>query len=206
MAYFRSCYSIFVYTKLSKMLPYLELVLLFISLVYKKSNGDSSCRVGSSNQGQALVGHLIRTLEKKTFESCTFSCELEPQCFSVNYMASNKTCELNNASKDYFPDDLVSRKEAFYMEMVIRVYQPCGNMPCENGGTCVVSPSVHCKCLQGFSGLRCESTDIFSLFSFAKGHGLWGDIFCFPKERRRLKRSPLCRANRHLNSRHFGKK
>lgn len=145
------------------MLPYLELVLLFISLVYKKSNGVNSCRVSFSNQGHALVGHLIRTLEKKTFESCTFSCELEPQCYSVNYVASRKTCELNNASKDYFPDDLISRKGAFYMEMVIRVYQPCRSMRCENGGTCVVSPSVHCKCLQGFSGLRCESMNIFYL-------------------------------------------
>ena len=149
------------------MLPYLELVLLFISLGYKKSIGVSSCRVSFSNQGHVLVGHVIRTLEKKTFESCTFSCELEPQCYSINYVASRKTCELNNASKDYFPDDLISRKGAFYMEMVIRVYQPCGSMRCENGGTCVISPSVHCKCLPGFGGLRCESMNIFIFLSVA---------------------------------------
>ena len=100
----------------------------------------------------------MRSLNHKSFESCTFSCELEPQCFSVNYISLRKT-ELNDATKEYFPADLVTQKGAFYMGMVIRSYNPCMSMRCENGGTCVLCPSVACKCLKGFSGLRCESYD-----------------------------------------------
>ena len=149
------------------MLPYLELILLFTSLISKKIAGfNNQCRASFSNMDHVLTSHVIRTLENKSFESCTFSCELEPQCFSVNYFASTKTCELNNVSKDCFPGDFTRRKGAFYMEMVIRKYHPCWSMHCENGGTCVSSPTVMCKCLKGFSGLRCESMYIFYLAPF----------------------------------------
>ena len=148
------------------MLPYLELILLFTSLISKKTAGFSNCRASFSNMDHVLISHVIRTLENKSFESCTFSCELEPQCFSVNYFASTKTCELNNVSKEYFPGDFTRRKGAFYMEMVIRKYHPCWSMDCENGGTCVSSRVVMCKCLKGFSGLRCESMYIFYLAPF----------------------------------------
>ncbi|KAL9963454.1 hypothetical protein ACROYT_G026965 [Oculina patagonica] len=99
----------------------------------------------------------MRTLNHKTFESCTFSCELEPQCFSVNYISLHKTCQLNNATKEYFPGDLVKQKGAFYMGMVVRSYNPCESMRCENGGICVSSPSLKCECPKRFIGLHCET-------------------------------------------------
>ena len=142
------------------MLPLLKLIFLVISLGCQKTAGFSNCRASFPDQERVLIGHVIRILENKTFESCTFSCELEMQCFSINYYYLSKTCELNNASKNYFPDDLVSRKEAFYLEMVIRVYDPCANTRCENGGTCVISLIVQCKCRLGFSGLHCESRNL----------------------------------------------
>ena len=140
------------------MLAYLELVLLYISLIYR-SGVARECRVSFSDTDHVLTGHLIRTLNHKSFESCTFSCELEPQCFSVNYISLHKTCQLNDATKEYFPGDLVTHKGAFYMGMVIRSYNPCASMRCENGGTCISSPSLKCNCPQGFSGPRCESYD-----------------------------------------------
>jgi len=140
------------------MLAYLELVLLYISLFYRSSVA-SDCRSSFSFTDHVLTGHVIRTLNHKSFESCTFSCELEPQCFSVNYIPLHKTCQLNNATKEYFPGDFVTQKGAFYMGMVIRSYDPCTSMRCENGGSCVSSPSPKCSCPQGFSGPRCESYD-----------------------------------------------
>jgi len=140
------------------MLLYLEFVLLYISLFYRSSVA-SECRSSFSVTDHVLTGHVMRTLNHKSFESCTFSCELEPQCFSVNYISLGKTCQLNDATKEYFPGDLVKQKGAFYVGMVIRSYNPCASMRCENGGTCVSSPSLECKCLKGFSGLRCESYD-----------------------------------------------
>ena len=148
--------------KALEMLAYLEFILLFISLSPKNTAGSSSCRVSFSATDHVLNGHVMRTLNHKTFESCTFSCELEPQCFSVNFISLHKKCQLNNATKDYFPGDLVKQKGAFYVGMVIRSYNPCASMRCENGGTCVHSPSLKCKCLEGFSGLRCESKSNFS--------------------------------------------
>ena len=145
------------------MLPYLEFILLYISLFSKISAGYSDCRFSFSGTDRVLTGHVMRTLNHKTFESCTFSCELEPQCFSVNYMSLHKTCQLNNATKEYFPGDLVKQKRAFYMGMVTRSYNPCESMRCDNGGTCVSSPSLKCKCIGGFTGLRCESKNIFIL-------------------------------------------
>ncbi len=138
------------------MLPYLEFILLYVSLFSKLSACSIACRTSFSVKDRALTGHVIRTLNHKTFESCTFSCELEPQCYSVNYNSLHKTCQLNNAAKEYFPGDLVQQKGAFYMGMVVRSYNPCESMRCENGGTCVSSPSLKCKCPKGFSGLRCE--------------------------------------------------
>jgi len=149
-----------------EMLPYLEFIFLLISLFHKNTAGSSSCRSSFSDTDHILTGHVIRTLNHKSFESCTFSCELEPQCFSVNYISVHKTCQLNDATKEYFPGDLVTQKGAFYMGMVIRSYNPCTSMRCENGGTCVSSPSVACKCLKGFSGLRCESKNIFSFLLY----------------------------------------
>jgi len=140
------------------MLAYLEFVLLYISLIYRSSVA-SECRVSFSDTDHVLTGHVIRTLNHKSFESCTFSCELEPQCFSVNYISLHKTCQLNDATKEYFPGDLVTQKGAFYMGMVIRSYNPCVSMRCKNGGTCVSNPSLKCNCPQGFNGPRCESYD-----------------------------------------------
>ena len=148
------------------MLPYLEFILLYVSLFSKDTSGISSCRTSFSDTGHVLTGHVMRTLSHNTFESCTFSCELEPQCFSVNYISLHKTCQLNDATKKYFPGDLVKQKGAFYMGMVIRSYDPCVSMRCENGGTCFRSPSLKCKCLKGFRGLRCESKSI--LFPLVK--------------------------------------
>lgn len=156
-SYFRSCDHSHLPARMLEMLPYMELMLLIIGLVSKKTAGVSNCRTSFSNKDHVLIGHVIRTLKNKAFESCTFSCELEPQCFSVNYIASRRTCELNNVAKDYFPGDLVARKGAFYMDMVIRKYHPCASLRCENGGTCISSPSLKCKCVKGFSGVRCES-------------------------------------------------
>jgi len=141
------------------MIPYSEFILLYVILFSKDTADSSRCLTSFSDTDHVLTGHVMRTLYHKTFESCTFSCELEPQCFSVNYISFHKTCQLNDATKEYFPGDLVKQKGSFYMGMVIRSYNPCASMRCENGGTCVLSPSLECKCLKGFSGPRCESYD-----------------------------------------------
>ena len=144
------------------MFQHLEFIVLHILFFSKNTAGFNNCHVSFSDTDHILTGHVMRTLQHKTFESCTFSCELEPQCFSVNYMSLHKTCQMNNATRDFFPEDMVKQKEAVYIGMVItRRFNLCESMRCENGGTCVNSPSLKCKCRDGFSGLHCESKNIF---------------------------------------------
>ncbi|XP_022792931.1 lactadherin-like [Stylophora pistillata] len=143
------------------MSPYLEFVLLQAFLFSKITAGSNVCSSSVPDIDYVLTGHVIRTLKLKTFESCTFSCEIEPKCFSINYVSSQGTCELNRATKDFFPGDVVKQNGAFYLDMVVRQFHrdrdPCESMRCENGGTCVVSPTLKCNCPDGYTGLRCQN-------------------------------------------------
>ena len=148
------------------MSPYLEFVLLHTLLFSKITAGSNVCRSSFPDTNHVLTGHVIRTLNHKTFESCTFSCEIEPKCFSINFMSSQGTCQLNRATKDSFPKDVMKQKGAVYLDMVIRQYHhdhdTCESMPCKNGGTCVMSPTLKCNCLDGYTGLRCQSKKLES--------------------------------------------
>lgn len=97
------------------MIPYSAFILLYIILFSKDTADSSHCLTSVSDTDHVLARHVMRTLNHKSFESCTFSCELEPQCFSVNYISLRKTCQLNDATKEYFPGDLMKQKGAFYM-------------------------------------------------------------------------------------------
>ena len=148
------------------MSPYLEFVLLHTLLFSKITAGSNVCRSSFPDTNHVLTGHVIRTLNHKTFESCTFSCEIEPKCFSINFMPSRGTCQLNRATKDFFPKDVMKQKGAVYLDMVIRQYyhdrDTCESMPCENGGTCVTGPTLKCNCLDGYTGRRCQSKKLES--------------------------------------------
>ena len=141
---------------------YLDLTLFFSSLFFTIAAGfTAECRTSFSNKDHMLIGHVMRTLKSKSFQKCTFSCELDSRCFSVNYFLWDKTCELNNASANSSPGHLVSRKGVVCIDMVIRKDEPCVSMRCGNGGTCVVSSKVQCNCVQGFIGPRCESMNTY---------------------------------------------
>ena len=146
------------------MSPLLDLILPYISLFAKISAGYSDCRTSFADTNHILTGHVMRTLNHKTFKSCTFSCEPEPQCFGVNYISLHKACQLNNATRKYFPDGFVKQKGAFYLDMVVRRYNVSVSMRCENRGTCVNSPgSLKCKCVDVYSELHCETKNTFTL-------------------------------------------
>ncbi|PFX34020.1 Venom prothrombin activator oscutarin-C non-catalytic subunit [Stylophora pistillata] len=138
------------------MSQHLEFIFLHIIIFYGNSAGYNACLSRFSEADHMLTGHVIQTLQDKTFESCAFSCELEPQCHSVNYLLLHKTCDLNNATRDIFPEDMAEQSGVVHVAMVINVHDRCEVLRCENGGKCIQNPSLKCHCLDGFSGLRCE--------------------------------------------------
>lgn len=144
------------------MSQHLEFILLHIIILYENSAGYNNCPTRFSEPGRILTGHVIYTLQRKTFESCTFSCELEWLCHSVNYFLLHKTCELNNATRDVFPEDIVEQSGVVHVSVVIHFHDPCTSMRCENGGKCISNPTLKCQCLDGFSGLRCESKNLLT--------------------------------------------
>ena len=148
---------------MSQNYPWLEFLLFLLIIFSQKAIGSKICRASFPQPDYALLKHVIRTSKADTFEGCTYSCELEPQCFSVNYVPLQKTCDLNQATREFFSGDFVKRKGAIYIDMVTRKYDPCVGMHCLNGGICNTSPSAYCACPAGFTGLHCEGKICFDV-------------------------------------------
>lgn len=131
---------------------------LFIIIILKRQSADSSvCHVSFPIFDQALTGHVLKTVTKDTFVRCIFSCELEPQCYSVNFHATMKQCELNYGTMEAFQADFVQSKNSVYISMVVRHFNPCIHTePCRNGGSCEPYPVARCICPAGYSGSLCE--------------------------------------------------
>ena len=110
--------------------------------------------------GYALVGHTYRQTTSRDVERCTFLCESEHACYSVNYNKESKLCELNRHGTFWFPEALVRLDNSIYVASVVRDEDPCLSMPCYHGGTCVVDRAMmafkRCQCLPDFTSRYCE--------------------------------------------------
>ncbi|KAL9963436.1 hypothetical protein ACROYT_G026947 [Oculina patagonica] len=138
--------------------PGIRLQLTLLIIILKQHSADSNvCRDSFPVFHHALTGHVLKTVTKDTFSRCIFSCELNPQCYSVNFHAKRKSCEFNLGTVEAFQADLVQRKESVYISMVVRHFNPCIIAePCRNGGSCQPYPVTRCICPAGFSGPLCE--------------------------------------------------
>lgn len=136
----------------------LYFTLFIIIITLKQQFADSSvCHVSFPIFDHALTGHVHRTVTKDTFVRCIFTCEWDPLCYSVNFHATKKLCELNAGTVEAFQADFVQRKGSVYISMVVRHFNPCIIAePCRNGGTCEPYPVTRCICHAGYSGPLCE--------------------------------------------------
>ncbi|KAJ7376995.1 hypothetical protein OS493_031268 [Desmophyllum pertusum] len=64
------------------------LVLLFIHTA-------DLCRTLKPVKNHVLIGHVIKTMQESSFEICTYHCELDDKCFSVNIYTKTRKCEIN---------------------------------------------------------------------------------------------------------------
>ncbi len=62
----------------------------------------------------ALQGFVFKTISVTALHECDISCEREITCQSYNYAAGEKSCELNNRTKEARPENLRSAPAWFY--------------------------------------------------------------------------------------------
>ena len=65
--------------------------------------------------GHALKQHTFETFVVHNSTECQVLCDYKPVCQSYNFFMPGKICELNNRTKEAWPDDFAPDNESFYM-------------------------------------------------------------------------------------------
>ncbi|XP_022792941.1 uncharacterized protein LOC111331968 [Stylophora pistillata] len=127
------------------------LVLLFI-------HSAETCRAFKPIKNHVLTGQVIKTIRDLNFEKCTYHCELETKCFSVNFYTKINKCELNYGSKEMFPRGFKEEQDALYVHNIRKdIRDPCSALYCLHGGLCYPLPQPYCTCPEGFVGSICQN-------------------------------------------------
>ena len=77
-------------------------------------SAGNQCREEKSVNGMALKGFVFKKLSGIALHECDISCERENTCQSYNYHAGERSCELNNRTKEARPDNFRSDPAWFY--------------------------------------------------------------------------------------------
>ena len=121
---------------------------------------QTGCQDVHSVSGYSLTRHTYQMTSGVRLITCIATCQDDPDCYSLNFKFTPKLCELNNATRlSVEPKYFVSSGETVYLDNLYRPYRPCDNVPCKNGGTCVVInfyPGFKCECKSDYTGQTCE--------------------------------------------------
>ncbi len=116
------------------------------------------CRTVKPVKHHELINHVINTLQETSFEICTYRCELDAKCFSVNFFTKTGKCEFNYGSKEMFPGDFKASRDTLYVHNIRKdTTDPCAWLNCLHGGTCYPLPRPNCTCPAGFAGSTCQN-------------------------------------------------
>ena len=88
---------------------------LFAGFVIDCVSAGKQCREERSINGMALQGFVFKKFLVKAFHECDISCETEITCQSYNYVLEQKSCELNNRTKEARPENFRSDPARFYI-------------------------------------------------------------------------------------------
>ena len=88
---------------------------LFAGLLVPVISGGNQCREERSINGMALQGFVFKKFSVRAFHECDISCERELTCQSYNYVVGEKSCELNNRTKEARPEHFHSVPARVYI-------------------------------------------------------------------------------------------
>ena len=67
----------------------------------------------------ALQGFVFKTFSVTAIHECDMSCEREITCQSYNYVIGEKSCELNNRTKEARPENFLRDPSRFYHKRLV---------------------------------------------------------------------------------------
>ena len=67
-------------------------------------------------RGKALRGHAYNTARVGELFRCYMRCERDPACKSCNFKHTQRTCEMNNETKETKPNDFITDEQSYYIE------------------------------------------------------------------------------------------
>ncbi|XP_078367311.1 microfibril-associated glycoprotein 4-like [Oculina patagonica] len=91
-------------------------------------SAGNQCREERSVSGMALQGFVFKKISVTALHECDISCEREMTCQSYNYAAGEKSCELNNRTKEARPENFRSAPAWFYKRR-LSDRAPLGSIP-----------------------------------------------------------------------------
>ena len=87
---------------------------LFAGFFMDCVSAGKQCREEQSVNGMALQGFVFTKFFVRALHECDISCETEITCQSYNYVMGEKSCELNNRTKEARPQNFRSDSARFY--------------------------------------------------------------------------------------------
>ncbi|XP_020601275.1 uncharacterized protein LOC110040383 isoform X1 [Orbicella faveolata] len=116
------------------------------------------CQVIKPIKQHELIGHVMKAMQETSFEICTYRCELDVKCYSVNFHTKTGRCEFNYGSKEMFPQDFKESRDTLYIHNIRKdMKDPCRLLYCLHGGSCYPLPQPYCVCTVDFTGSRCQN-------------------------------------------------
>ncbi|XP_020624031.1 fibrinogen gamma chain-like isoform X1 [Orbicella faveolata] len=103
-------------------------IFLFAGFFMDCVSAGEQCRVERSINGMALQGFVFKKFLVRAFHECDFSCEKEITCQSYNYVKWEKSCELNNRTKEARPENFRSDPARSYIRRLME-RAPLGSIP-----------------------------------------------------------------------------
>ena len=87
----------------------------FVGFLMEIVSAGKQCRQERSISGMALRGFVFKKFSVTAIHECDISCEREISCQSYNYVVWERSCELNNRTKEARPENFHSDPARFYV-------------------------------------------------------------------------------------------